>query len=79
MANSHVAFFAISGEGISFGRCVRLFRDGLCCADALFLDGSVSILWDSGAGRRDSVAKLSPILLVLRRAHPAASRRAKFD
>jgi uncharacterized protein YigE (DUF2233 family) len=42
------AYFAISEEGVSFGRFARFFRDRLGCADALFLDGSVSSL---GPGR----------------------------
>lgn len=79
VASQNVAFFAISEEGVSFGRFARLFRDGLGCDNALFLDGSVSSLWDTGAGRQDAVVELGPMALVLRRAHPAAARQAKFD
>lgn len=58
------AWFAISEEGISFGRFARFFRDELGCANALFLDGSVSSLWDPAAERRDSHAELGPMVVV---------------
>lgn len=61
------AFFAISEEGVSFGRFARFFRDRLGCRDALFLDGSVSSLWDPGAGRQDRYSALGPMVVVLRR------------
>lgn len=35
---------AISRRRVSFGAFARLFRDGLACPDALFLDGAVSAL-----------------------------------
>ena len=35
---------AISRRPVSFGAFARLFRDGLACPDALFLDGAVSAL-----------------------------------
>jgi len=60
------AFFAISEDGVSFGRFARFFRDRLGCADALFLDGSVSSLWDPGAGRQDGYSGLGPMIVVLR-------------
>jgi len=41
---THV-FFAISDEPVSFGVFARLFRDGLHCANALYLDGSISRLF----------------------------------
>jgi len=61
------AYFAISEEGVSFGRFARLFRDRLGCANALFLDGSVSSLWDPGGGRQDGYSGLGPMAVVLRR------------
>ena len=60
-------YFAISEEGVSFGRFARLFRDALGCRNALFLDGSVSSLWDPAAGREDSYSALGPIIVVSRR------------
>ncbi len=61
------AYFVISEEGVSFGRFARFFRDALGCPDALYLDGSVSSLWDPGAGRQDAFSELGPMILVLRR------------
>ncbi len=64
------AWFAISEEGVSFGKFARLFRDGLGCRDALFLDGSVSSLWDPAANRQDAFALLGPMLVVTRPGQP---------
>lgn len=66
VSGPRTAWFAISEEGVSFGRFARLFRDELGCDHALFLDGSVSSLWDPGAGRRDDVAPLGPMIVVSR-------------
>ena len=64
VSDPKTAWFVISEEGISFGRFARFFRDELGCADALFLDGTVSSLWDVPARRRDSHAELGPMLVV---------------
>jgi uncharacterized protein YigE (DUF2233 family) len=69
--NPHTAWFVISEEGVSFGRFARFFRDGLHCSDALFLDGSVSSLWDPAADRRDPSTHLGPLVVVLRRSDGA--------
>jgi uncharacterized protein YigE (DUF2233 family) len=61
-----VAWFAISDEPVSFGRFARLFKDELGCPNALFLDGSVSSLWEAGA-RQDVRAPLGPIVAVFKR------------
>lgn len=58
-----VAWFAISEAPVSFGRFARLFRDRIACKDALYLDGSVSSLWDPAADRRDDRAMLGPIVV----------------
>jgi prepilin-type processing-associated H-X9-DG protein len=63
------AHFVISQEPVSFGRIARLFRDRLNCANALFLDGSVSALWDPAASRIDSTVGLGPLLVVETRAN----------
>lgn len=60
------AFFVISEEPVSFGRFARLFRDGLGCRNALYLDGSVSSLWDPAAQRLDGYSQLGPMILVLK-------------
>ena len=67
------AYFVISEEGVSFGRFARLFRDALGCKDALYLDGSVSSLWDPGAGRQDAFSDLGPMVVAFRRA-PSSGR-----
>ena len=41
---THV-YFAISEDPLSFGVFARLFKDGLKCPDALYLDGSISRLY----------------------------------
>jgi uncharacterized protein YigE (DUF2233 family) len=58
-----VAWFVISEAPVSFGRFARLFRDRLECNDALYLDGSVSSLWDPAADRQDDRAPLGPIVV----------------
>ena len=58
------AHFAISEEPVSFGRFARLFRDRFETPNALFLDGSVSALWDPARERRDARANLGPFLVV---------------
>ena len=64
------ARFVISQDPVSFGKFARLFRDGLGAKDALYLDGSVSSLWDPANGRRDSHALLGPMVVVFK---PVAS------
>lgn len=58
------AHFVISNSPVSFGQIARFFRDKLVCADALFLDGSVSSLWDPAANRLDDNGPLGPLVLV---------------
>ncbi len=69
----NTAYFVISEEGISFGRFARFFRDALGCKDALYLDGSVSSLWDPGAGRQDAFSELGPMIVVFSRT-PSSAR-----
>lgn len=61
------ALFAISDAPVSFGRFARFFRDGLGCADALYLDGDVSSLWAPLLAREDGRAGLGTFVVVLRR------------
>ena len=58
------AHFVISDEPVSFGKLARLFRDKLDCPNALFLDGSVSSLWDPEHGRVDGGPPLGPLIVV---------------
>jgi uncharacterized protein YigE (DUF2233 family) len=65
--DANTAYFVISSGVVSFGRFARFFRDELNCADALFLDGSVSSLWAPDMERRDESERLGPLLVVLSR------------
>ncbi|MEJ2408135.1 MAG: phosphodiester glycosidase family protein [Novosphingobium sp.] len=58
------AHFVISDEPVSFGKLARYFRDTLHCPNALFLDGSVSSLWDPQHGRVDGGPPLGPLIVV---------------
>ena len=62
------AYFVISEDPVSFGRFARFFRDSLGCADALYLDGTVSSLWDPAGARQDAYSSLGPILVVFKSA-----------
>lgn len=67
VGDPHTAWFAISEAPVSFGRFARLFRDALHCPNALFLDGTVSSLWDPAAGRKDQSYPLGPMVAVFRK------------
>lgn len=58
------AHFVISEEPISFGRFARYFRDVVGTPNALFLDGTVSQLWDPANGRMDYRADIGPMIVV---------------
>lgn len=58
------AHFVISQGPVSFGKLARYYRDELKVRDALYLDGSVSSLWDPARGRQDSGAPLGPMIVV---------------
>jgi uncharacterized protein YigE (DUF2233 family) len=65
--SADTAWFVISDDAVSFGRMARFFRDVLNCRNALYFDGSVSSLWDRPAGRRDTNARLGPLVAVFER------------
>ena len=69
------AHFVIADEPISFGKLARYFRDELHCPDALFLDGSVSSLWDPEHGRVDGGPPLGPLIVVEKTAKAPQERR----
>jgi prepilin-type processing-associated H-X9-DG protein len=62
------AHFVISQGAVSFGRLARMMRDTLKCANALYLDGSVSALWYPAGGRMDGSAQLGPLIAVMKTA-----------
>lgn len=61
------AHFVISSAPISFGKLARFYRDELKIRNALYLDGSVSQLWNPATERVDSGAPIGPILVVERK------------
>lgn len=54
--------FAISDQPVTFYSFARLFRDGLNCPNALFLDGSVSSLFAPNLKRADMLLPIGPII-----------------
>ena len=65
-ATSGKALFVISDDPVSFGKLARFFRDRLKTPNALYLDGSVSSLWDPAGNRQDSHSPLGPMVVVLK-------------
>jgi uncharacterized protein YigE (DUF2233 family) len=61
ISSTHVVF-AISEDPVSFYEFAQLFRDGLKCADALYLDGNVSSLYVKSLGRDDERVPIGPII-----------------
>ena len=61
------AHFVISSAPISFGKLARFYRDELKVKNALYLDGSVSQLWNPATERLDTGAPIGPILVVERK------------
>ncbi len=58
--------FAITEGVVNFHAFARLFRNGLACQNALFLDGSVSSLHAPELGRSDSFFELGPMVAVVK-------------
>jgi len=54
--------FAISEDFVTFYQFAQLFRDGLHCKNALFLDGSVSSLHAPELQRSDFLATIGPMV-----------------
>jgi uncharacterized protein YigE (DUF2233 family) len=59
--------FAIADEPVTFDAFARLFRDGLGCQNALFLDGSISSLYAPELNRDDETGPIGPIVGVVGR------------
>jgi uncharacterized protein YigE (DUF2233 family) len=64
--------FAISLSEVSLGSFARLFRDGLGCPDALYLDGVVSALSNGAGTIIGGKYPAGPIVAVLPRPQPIA-------
>ena len=68
--------FVISRDAVSFGKFARFYRDALKVRDALYLDGSVSSLWDPANDRLDAFTELGPMVVAFRPAAASAPGRA---
>ncbi len=73
VSDSGAVVFAIAEEPVTFDAFARLFRDGLGCANALFLDGSVSSLYAPELKRDDEIEPIGPIVGVVRQAAVGAN------
>jgi uncharacterized protein YigE (DUF2233 family) len=62
IVTSRRVVFAISSEPVNFHEFARLFRDGLGCANALFLDGTLSSLYTGDPRHRVIHFPLGPII-----------------
>lgn len=60
------AHFVIADAPVSFGQLARYFRDEVKVANALYLDGQVSSLWDPASARLDK-GRVGPIIVVSKR------------
>lgn len=65
------AHFVMSEAPISFGKLARYYRDALNVDNALFLDGSVSQIWDVPNERLDTGPDIGPLIVVRNRAEAA--------
>ena len=54
--------FAISAWPVTFYSFASLFKDGLNCPNALFLDGSISSLYAPELSRNDNLSQLGPMV-----------------
>lgn len=61
------AHFVISQAPLSFGQMARFYKDELKTPNALYLDGTVSGLWDPTTERLDTGAPIGPIIVVTKR------------
>ncbi|MEE4317233.1 MAG: phosphodiester glycosidase family protein [Erythrobacter sp.] len=66
------AHFVIADAPVSFGQLARYFRDEVKVANALYLDGLVSGLWDPAGGRMDQT-RVGPIIVVTKREKAAGA------
>jgi uncharacterized protein YigE (DUF2233 family) len=64
--DEHTVVFAISEDEVNFHSFARLFRDQLNCRNALFLDGTISSLFNPALRRNDNTFPLGPIVAVIK-------------
>lgn len=59
-----MVYLVMSRQPVQFYAFAKLFRDRLGCDNALYLDGTVSSLFDAAQNRRDRLFPMGPILSV---------------
>lgn len=64
-ADGQTLYWAITDNAVTFHEFGVLFRDHIGVPQALFLDGSISRLYDPANGRRDGGAAMGPIIAVV--------------
>lgn len=64
-ADGQTVVFAVSLDQVTFWEFATLFRDGMDCRDALYLDGTISSIFAPEAGRYDRLFPVGPIIAVL--------------
>ena len=64
--DDHTLIFVISESFVNFHSFASLFKDKLGCANALYLDGSISSLYAPELGRNDEFAPLGPMVALVR-------------
>lgn len=62
VAEDGTLWLAIANEPVNFHHFGRLFRDRLGTPNALYLDGSISRLYDAASGRHDAGWPMGPII-----------------
>ncbi|MGF0538089.1 phosphodiester glycosidase family protein [Agrobacterium sp. ES01] len=60
--------FVLARQPVRFYDFATLFRDRLDCANALFLDGTISSVYQPDTGRNDRLFSLGPMIAVVGRA-----------
>jgi len=58
----------ISERPVTFYQLARFLKDGLGCADGLYLDGAISSIYAPSLGRNDAKHNLGPIIGLIREA-----------
>jgi len=57
-------FFAISDEPVSFHEFASMFKDGLGCKSALYLDGVISVMYAKDLGREQTTGNFAAMFAV---------------
>ena len=70
-ADTDRLYFVLTDGFVTFHQFATFFRDELGCENALYLDGSISRLYDAASGRSDPGLPMGPIVGVVRPAESA--------